>query len=163
MKTLHLMRHADAVHPRAGGGDRERELGPRGRREALQAGERLANVLSPLPIHCSAAVRTRQTLAELCIGWPELAGQPHRFEEPLYTFDVRDLLAWLTTQPDHSDNLFLLGHNPALTELVNLLAPPDAPASLPTAGYVQLQLPVTRWTELRQAEGKLILQLFPQP
>ena len=162
MKTLHLMRHADASRAQSGASDRERELGPRGRREALQAGERLGKLLSPSPVHCSAALRTRQTLAELCTGWPELAGKPHRIEEDLYTFSVDDLLDWLVAQPAERDSLFLLGHNPALTELVNLLAPGAELSNLPTAGYVQLRLSTNHWEALPDTVGELSLYLFPE-
>ncbi|GAB3324134.1 SixA phosphatase family protein [Haliea atlantica] len=162
MKVLHLMRHADASHPAPGTSDRNRELGPRGRREAREAGGRLMEWLDPLPVYCSAALRTRQTLAELCTAWPALAGESHAIEEGLYTFSASDLITWLASRPDDRDKLFLLGHNPGLTDLVNHLVPDAGLSHLPTAGYVQLHLAIDTWASLPKARGKVALGLFPE-
>lgn len=162
MKVLHLMRHADASQPAPGKSDRERALGPRGRREAREAGERLMEVLAPLPLYCSAALRARQTLAELCTAWPALAGEPHVIEEALYTFDVSALMHWLMARHDDLESLFLLGHNPGLTNLVNHLVPAAGLSHLPTAGYVQLHLAIDSWACLGNAQGEVALGIFPE-
>lgn len=163
MKTLNLMRHAEADRQQHGVEDRERILGPRGRLDAPRMGSRLAEVLSPMSVHCSPALRARQTLAGLCTGWPQLAAHPHQVVEALYTFELGDLLHWLQQQPGTRDHLFLLGHNPGLTDLVNHLAPADRLPSLPTAGFIQLALAIPYWEALAPACGEVRLRLFPEP
>ena len=162
MKTLHLLRHAKSDWSGADVADRDRVLNARGERDAPRMGAALAQRLQPQVITASPARRAQLTLAGVCAGWPAMAGLPHRTEEPLYTFSVRDLLAWLERQADSEESLFLLGHNPGLTDLVNSLAPAAGLVNLPTAGYVQLHLLIEHWWEVRGCRGTVALQLFPR-
>lgn len=162
MKTLHLLRHAKSAWGDPGLPDRERSLNERGLRDAPAMGRALAALLVPQPILVSPARRARLTLAGLCEGWPELAQQSHRVEDPLYTFDWQELLAWLQQQSDADQALFIIGHNPGLTELANHLVPGLRLENLPTAGYLQLQLPVDSWRALPGGDGTLTAQLFPR-
>ncbi|QIB66023.1 SixA phosphatase family protein [Kineobactrum salinum] len=163
MKTLHLLRHAKSDWNDAPLADRERSLNARGRRDAPAMGQALAGLLlAPQPILLSPARRARQTLEGLCEGWPALASLPHRTVERLYTFDSEDLLGWLQQQPDSEQTLFIIGHNPGLTDLANKLVPDLSLANLPTAGYLQLQLPIDRWQALSGCAGRLTQQLFPK-
>ncbi len=162
MKTLHLLRHAKSDWDDSTLADRERSLNARGLRDAPAMGLALAALLEPQPILVSPARRARLTLAGLCEGWPALSGQPHRTVERLYTFAARDLLDWLQQQPDSEQTLFIIGHNPALTDLANELVPDLRLANLPTAGYLQLQLPIDSWRALSGCAGQVTEQLFPK-
>jgi len=162
MKTLHLLRHAKSDWSGPGTADRDRGLNARGERDAPRVGAALGQHLQPQVIAASPARRAQLTLAGVCEGWPALAALPHRTEEDLYTFSVRDLLAWLERQADSEDSLFLVGHNPGLTDLVNRLAPGVGLGNLPTAGYVQLRLPIDHWREVRDCNAEVVLQLFPR-
>jgi len=162
MKTLHLMRHAKSSWQVAQLSDHERELNGRGREAAPRMGAALANILPPQPIHCSSAVRARQTLEGLCSGWPALAAQHHDIDDALYTFDYQDLLSWLHSYPDESDSCFLLGHNPGLTDLCNQLVGRLALDNLPTAGYLQLEIPVTAWGDVSEGIATLLEWQFPR-
>ncbi len=162
MKTLHLLRHAKSDWSGPSVADRDRGLNDRGERDAPRMGAALAQRLQPQVIIASPARRAQLTLRGLCAGWPALAGLAHRTDEDLYTFSAHDLLAWLQRQDDSGASLFLLGHNPALTDLVNTLAPDAGLANLPTAGYVQLQLPIKRWRDAGDCRGELVWQLVPR-
>src|SRR5690606_24684315 len=107
MKTLHLLRHAKSDWSGPGVADRDRVLNARGARDAPRMGAALAQRLQPQAIVASPARRAQLTLAGVCAGWPALERMPHRTEEALYTFSVRDLLAWLERQADSEDSLFL--------------------------------------------------------
>ncbi len=162
MKTLHLMRHAKSSWNNPGLSDRERPLNERGRRDAPRMGAALARRLAPMPVVASPARRAQLTLEGLCAGWPALADFRHRTEEELYTFDADQLVGWLLAQSDDQAFLFLVGHNPALTDLVNGLTRVHGLANLPTAGYVELTLPCTRWRDILQAPAVLEYSLFPK-
>jgi phosphohistidine phosphatase len=162
MKTLHLLRHAKSDWSGPEVADRDRVLNARGEGDAPRMGAALAQRLQPMVLSASPARRAQLTLAGVCVGWPAIAGLPHRTEEALYTFSVRDLLAWLERQADTEASLFLVGHNPGLTDLVNYLAPAAGLVNLPTAGYVQLHLPIEHWWEVRGCRGSVALQLFPR-
>jgi phosphohistidine phosphatase len=162
MKTLHLMRHAKSSWQQSGVDDHDRELNERGRRDAPAMGRALAQITQPLIVHCSSARRACETLEGLCDGWPALRMQKHVIEELLYTFDYRELMDWLQNVRSAADNLFLLGHNPALTDLCNQLVGRSALDNLPTAGYLQLQLPIDTWSDVTEGIASLEGWQFPR-
>lgn len=162
MKVLHLMRHAKSAWDEPGLSDRERRLNKRGRLAAPRMGAALSRLLAPQVMAVSAARRAQLTLAGVCDGWPGLAELEHQTSEDLYTFDSEDLQHWLRRQPDSFAELFIIGHNPALTDLVNELAPAAGLINLPTAGYVQLRLALDQWSKLMPGVGTVACRLFPR-
>jgi phosphohistidine phosphatase len=160
--TLHLLRHAKSAWDDPALSDRERGLNKRGRRDAPRMGAALAARMAPLPVAVSPAVRARLTLEGLCAGWAALGALRHQTEEALYTFAAADLCAWLRARDDAARTLFIIGHNPALTDLANALCPGEGIANLPTAGYLELSLDIDRWRELRPGCGMLVSSLFPR-
>lgn len=162
MKTLHLMRHAKSSWQAADLTDHERELNERGRKAAPRMGAALESMLVPQPIHCSSAVRARQTLDGLIEGWPAMATEHHDIDDALYTFDYHDLICWLQAYPKESPSCFLLGHNPGLTDLCNQLVGRLALDNLPTAGYLQLEIPVTAWSDVSEGIATLLEWQFPR-
>lgn len=162
MKILHLMRHAKSSWKQPELADRERGLNKRGKRDAPRMGVALATQLQAPVIDVSPAQRAQLTLAGLCDGWPELAGRQHRTHEALYTFSSGEVFTWIASQDEDRDSLFLIGHNPALTELVNELAGRWCLDNLPTAGYARLSLAIDRWSQLHSSCGELEMALFPK-
>jgi len=162
MRTLHLLRHAKSSWDTPGLADRERGLNRRGQRDAPRMGAALARRLAPMAIAVSPARRAQLTLAGLCEGWPALAGMAHTTEEALYTFAAEDVFAWLRERDDGGQTQFVIGHNPALTDLANALSAEDGIANLPTAGYLELILHIDRWQDMRQGCGRIAYSLFPR-
>lgn len=162
MKTLHLLRHAKSSWDKPRQPDRERGLNKRGQRAAPRMGEALSQLLPPMSIALSPARRAQLTLEGLCQGWPALADHRHYTEEELYTFDSDDLLDWIRHQDDRHPALFIIGHNPALTDLVNTLVAGDGLANLPTAGYVCLECADASWASLGEQPARLAKRLFPK-
>ena len=162
MKTLYLLRHAKSAWDSPGLPDRERGLNKRGRRDAPRMGAALAGRLAAMPMWVSPARRAQLTLAGLCSAWPGLAELAHRTEPDLYTFSADDVLAWLQARDDADAGIFIIGHNPALTDLANVLAGERVLANLPTAGYLELGLDIDRWRDLGQGCGQIEYSLFPR-
>ncbi len=162
MKTLHLMRHAKSAWNQPELPDRERELNKRGRRDAPRMGAALAHQLAPQSIVASPARRAQLTLFGLCAGWSALTDFDHRTDERLYTFDVQDLLEWISMQPDEQSSVFLIGHNPALTELLNELVGHWQLDNLPTAGYARMTLDLETWSQTSAGCATLVQTLFPK-
>ncbi len=161
-KQLHLLRHAKSSWNNAAQGDRERGLNTRGRRDAPRMGRALSTILEPQSITASPARRAQATLAGLMEGWPAMAGLEHRTEDNLYTFSAQALRDWIAAQADAERSLFLLGHNPALTDLVNWLCGEPLLVNLPTAGYVGLELGCNRWSGIEPGCARLQHSLFPK-
>ena len=108
------------------------------------------------------ARRAQLTLGGLKDGWPALQDINHATDEALYTFSFEDLVAWITERDDATDRLFLIAHNPALTDLINWLCGDVVLPNLPTAGFVRLTLHIDRWADLAEGCGTLNVSLFPR-
>ena len=162
MKTLHLLRHAKSSWKDARLADRERGLNKRGRRNAPAMGAALAQTMAPVPVAVSPAQRAQLTLAGLCAGWPAMSELPHVTDEALYTFASDDLFDWIASRDEGRDVLFIIGHNPALTDLVNELLGQHCLDNLPTAGYVQLALSIDHWCDLLQGCAVIEYSLSPK-
>lgn len=162
MKVLHLMRHAKSSWNKPEQADLDRGLNKRGKRDAPRMGEALSRRMAPMSVAVSPARRAQLTLAGLCDGWPALRKQRHCTEANLYTFSADDLLEWIAVQGDDRRRLFLIGHNPALTDLVNYVIGEGDLDNLPTAGYVELALAIDHWRDLRAACGLMPYSLFPK-
>jgi phosphohistidine phosphatase len=162
VKTLHLLRHAKSAWGDPGLGDRERGLKKRGRRDGLLMGAALSELMEPQTISVSVAQRAQHTLAVLCDAWPALAAMEHSEEQDLYTFSSDDLVRWIARQNNALESLFIIGHNPALTDLINTVLRQAALANLPTAGYVRLSLDIDEWDQLPHCVASLEHRLFPK-
>jgi phosphohistidine phosphatase len=118
-RRIVLFRHAKADWPQVA--DHERPLADRGRKDAAVAGRKLADsgIAFDLAL-CSTSTRTRET-------W-KLAVQelPHRpktlYEERLYEASPGELIAVLNETPEDVQNVVLIGHNPAVQGLADILA-----------------------------------------
>lgn len=162
MKTLHLMRHAKSAWDDPELADRDRGLNRRGHRDAPRMGRALADRLLPMALHVSPAHRAQLTLAGLCAGWPALRAQPHITVEALYSFRYDELWQWIAAYTDERAELFVVAHNPALTELANRLVGRPLLDNLPTAGYLQLALAIEHWRSLEEGCGQVVDSLFPR-
>lgn len=115
---LIVVRHAKAEA--WGPSDRERELAPRGRADAADAGRWLAGQgLTPDLALVSGAVRTRQTWAAMseAAGW---SLEPVD-DDNLYTAGPETALDILREADPDAGTVLVIGHNPTMAYLVQLL------------------------------------------
>ncbi|WP_353941726.1 histidine phosphatase family protein [Streptomyces sp. HUAS MG91] len=134
-RRIVLFRHAKADWPQVS--DHERPLAERGRRDAPVAGRKLADsgVTFDLAL-CSTAARTRETW-KLAVA--ELPDRPRTvYEERIYEASPGELIAVLNETPDDVNNIVLIGHNPgvqALSEILTADAEGDARERLDRRGF----------------------------
>ena len=164
MKNLYLLRHAKSSWDDPSLSDSERPLNGRGRRDAPRMGAALSARLAPMTFHVSPAERAQQTFSAVQQNWAGLEVHLGITAPALYTFDYREVLRWIAAQPDDTDRLALVGHNPAFTELVNFLVGPGTLDNLPTAGWAALSIRIDEWSQALNAkgEGELVYHLFPK-
>ncbi|KAA0931496.1 MULTISPECIES: SixA phosphatase family protein [Streptomyces] len=159
-RRIVLFRHAKADWPDVA--DHERPLAERGRKDAAVAGRRLADSGIPFDLAlCSTATRTRET-------W-KLAVQelPHRpktvYEERLYEASPGELIAVLNETPDDVSSAVLIGHNPGVHGLADVLggrAEGDAQQRMgrrefPTAAFAVLSF-TGPWKSLEPGAATLV-------
>ncbi len=175
LRHLWILRHGKAASDAPwGGGDRERPLTARGRRDASALGKRLAEESPVLGLNgvrrpdvaiCSAAVRTRQT-ARLIVK--ALSNRlPLESYRSLYGADTGLVLQSLREIDDGVEGALLVGHNPTMFELVwELLvdADGDPPGSdrarleshgFPTCALAVLALPIDSWKDVAPDSASL--------
>ncbi|MBB6416675.1 SixA phosphatase family protein [Streptomyces massasporeus] len=118
-RTIVLFRHAKADWPQVT--DHERPLADRGRTEAAEAGRRLADTGIAFDLAlCSTAVRTRETWKLAVQEFPQ---RPKTvYEERVYEASPGELIALLNETPDDVRNVLMVGHNPGIQGLAEVLA-----------------------------------------
>ncbi len=85
-------------------------------------------------------------------------GRIHYMEE-LYSSRPEKLMNVLTLQDDIYESIFLIGHNPELTEFANFLIEENF-SKMPTLGVLALNLDIDSWVEIgeRCAEVDFFIQ-----
>lgn len=160
MKTLLLMRHAKSSwkHPEIK--DHERGLNKRGKKDAPRMSKLLAdNELVPQRILTSTAERSRQTV-DAVLEATSFNGEVS-FLDALYMAEPEIYLELLSLMPDDLERILVIGHNPGLEGLLQILS--GRVESLPTAAIAYLSLPIHSWKEIRTHEepGELIALWTP--
>lgn len=118
-RRIVLFRHAKADWSQVT--DHERPLAERGRKDAAVAGRRLVDSGIPIDLAlCSTAARTRET-------WKLAVHEfPHRpktvYEERIYEASPGELIALLNETPDDVRDVVLIGHNPGIQGLADILS-----------------------------------------
>ncbi|WP_043730585.1 SixA phosphatase family protein [Streptomyces zinciresistens] len=118
-RRIVLFRHAKADWPQVT--DHERPLAERGRMDAAEAGRRLADTAVPFDLAlCSTSTRTRETWK---LAVHEFEHRPKTvYEERIYEASPGELIAVLNETPDDARNVLLIGHNPGVQGLAEILS-----------------------------------------
>ncbi len=161
MRRLLLLRHAKSDWPNRPIEDHERPLSARGHEAAPIIGAYMAHhALRPDMTLCSTAHRTRQTFDHITAAFPRRLAVA--YEPRLYGANPRRLLDVIREAPDAAHVLCVIGHNPgmqALAELLIATGEPDAHERLlekfPTCGLAVIDFLLDSWPGLRPQSGRL--------
>ncbi len=161
IKTLYLIRHAKSKWEKRMHWDFMRGLSKRGLHDLETMGSYMAlRKIKPDLILSSCALRTQLT-ADSIAKKVKYSGRIHYMDE-LYLTRSEMALNVLSTQEDQYESIFFVGHNPTLTELINLFINDDF-TKFPTLGIFALKLDIDSWeelTEVRNAEVEFFI--FPK-
>ncbi|WP_340562622.1 SixA phosphatase family protein [Streptomyces sp. GSL17-111] len=158
-RRMVLLRHAKADWPEVP--DHERPLAERGRKDAPLAGGWLASQgISPELTLCSTAARTRETWKLLV---PQLPKRPRTvYEERLYDASPGEIIAVVNEVPDDVRELLVIGHNPGMQGLAEVLtgsAEPEARGRMergfPTSAMAVLTVEGS-WKSVEPGAGRLV-------
>ena len=161
MKILTLIRHAKSSWKHEELDDHERPLNKRGERDAL-AIARYLQMQSDIDdsfdvIYSSTATRALE-LGQTISDFTNITLIP---DLSFYTFDPDELLEILRSLPEQASRIAIVGHNPAIIQLVNRLSAASL-KKLPTSGVVTLECPVDYWHELDQGLCNLNSVITPK-
>ena len=148
MKRLTLMRHANAQWKDPQISDFDRPLNRRGISEAEAMSRRLMELnLIPTVLLTSSARRAQQT-ADIVARELHVAARNVRREESLYLAPASDILRVIQTTGPRIPHLMIVGHNPGITEVANLLAPALSNEGLATAAVCILTFDSRTWADV---------------
>lgn len=160
MKNLILIRHAKSSWDDVSLDDRDRPLSKRGKKDAPRMGHLLKEKdLRPDRILSSPAKRALKTAQRIAkaIGYPK---QDISLREEIYEHGLDALAAVVAGLDEDWDRVFLIGHNPNLTELANRLTGAHID-NIPTCGLVSIEFAADNWQDCARAGGQLAL--FERP
>lgn len=161
MKELIVVRHAKSSWDHAGLADHERPLLEKGKKRT----RKIINYLQdqkvvPDFILSSSALRARETAQFIAMGLGLDKGLV-KVDPALYHADAEQVLEQFDDLSDNFKTVMLVGHNPALTNFVNMFLVPPIDW-LPTSGVVALQFETDRWDEIRDAQRSVRFVIFPK-
>ncbi len=161
-RTLVMIRHAKSSWANPLQSDFERPLNERGQHDAPIMGKRLKdNGLKPDLIISSTAKRTRQTAKHIAeatgydfkdIKWEEKLYHciPSVFDELLYEIN------------DAVKTVFIIAHNPGITEFVNNLSSAFNTGNMPTCCIAGTHFEAEGWSGFSMAKQNIFLFDYPK-
>lgn len=168
-RILYLQRHAKSSWADAGQADHERPLNSRGRDACKRLGRhwRDAGILPELVL-CSDAVRTRETFERIAARL-KAEPPPVVFDPALYLAEPEAILQVVAGQPAKLRRLMVVGHNPGLEELAQLMIGDGDPAlvgrlvdKFPTGALATLDFGKARgWRDLKPRAARLADYVIP--
>ena len=158
-RRLLLLRHAKSSWDDPTLADHDRPLAPRGRKAAKRVRRHLRREeVGVSLVLCSSARRARETLDLVAPG-----GRTE-IEPELYGASAGQLLERLRRVPDEAGTVMLIGHNPAMQDLlVSLLAEPGdlATEKFPTGALATLAISGS-WPSLATGRAELTALVVPR-
>ncbi len=161
MKTLYIVRHAKSSWKNIDLPDIDRPLNKRGRRDAPFMGKILKKegVMPDLIISSPArrACKTAKVIAQN-LNYPKSKIQK---DDAIYEATPGELIKLINSIPDEYIVVMLVGHNPGLTQLSNLLTGKYI-ENIPTTGIVEIEFNASSWNEITVNSGKLKSFEYPK-
>ena len=161
MKRLTLVRHAKSSWEESGLADFERPLGKRGKKDAPVMGERLAARGDPPDLVVSSPAKRARKTAKLIARELDLPDEGLTWKEEIYLAETDMLLKVVRGLDDRFGHVMLVGHNPGLTELGNLLGDCGI-ENIPTCGVLCLDFDAESWKTVGPDSGTLVFYDTPK-
>lgn len=159
MKTLSLLRHAEASWDDLSLSDFDRTLNQRGEQEAKDMAELLqAKGIHPQQVVSSPAIRAISTAEIIAYTFGVEAGTIQQVSS-IYEASVNDLMQIVQGLDDQKEHILLIGHNPGLSMFANSLT--GKRYSFPTCGFLSLELDINAWPEVTQGVGNERAYYYP--
>ena len=161
MKNLFILRHAKSSWENPDQNDFDRPLNDRGKKSIKTMGEVLRKqLIIPDLIISSPANRAFSTAKKMAA---EINYDPAKIiiHPNIYEADVKTLLKIVNELDDTFNEVFLVGHNPGLTNLCNYLS--DAGIdNISTCGIAQINFSFKSWKLISKSTGQLKYYDFPK-
>lgn len=153
-RRLTLLRHAKSDWNSPTRNDYDRPLNARGKRDAPRIGQQLRKRgLHPQLILSSSALRAIST-ARIVAAELGYDAESVQTDDDLYLATPKKILQILREKGAPYADVLLVGHNPGLTDLANLIS--DARIdNIPTCGAISVELDGRDWSSLSDHAAQL--------
>jgi phosphohistidine phosphatase len=154
MKSLLILRHGKSSWKHLELPDHDRPLNQRGKRDAPRMGKLLRDEkIIPEIMISSTAERARKT-AEAVARASAYSGKII-LKKSLYAAGPEAYIDAMHTISNKYSIAMIVGHNPAIEELVELLT--GEPHLMPTCSLASIKLSIDKWLDVNnQSKGKLV-------
>jgi phosphohistidine phosphatase len=142
------MRHAKSSWKELNLLDHDRPLNKRGKRTAPSMGQRLANKKHQPNLIISSTAKRAWDTASIVANKINLKVKSIETNNNLFHALPNEMCKVISKCNNNIDKLMLVGHNPAMTMLSNLLLKSNRFENIPTAGLVTLSIEIIHWQDI---------------
>ena len=160
MKTLTLVRHGKSSWENSGISDENRPLMLKGIMESHKIARSLHIDDYSVPVIWKSSAANRSIHTAILFAKEFGKVDKIKIHSELYTFNGSVLLRFIQSLDNKAKSAILFGHNPATTQVVNLLGDKKF-NNIPTSGVVLLKLNVDSWSKLPSNTGVVKSFYFP--
>jgi len=161
MKTVYFVRHAKSSWDDPGLPDEERPLIQKGFEKTRKIIDYLnQHRIRPSRIISSPAIRALDTARLLAKG----TGYPENeifIERRIYDGYFDPILDLIYGQPDSADSVMIVGHNPTITQIVNLFVHPGI-EGMPTSAVAAVAFDTAEWNKIPLINARLEFYIYPK-
>jgi phosphohistidine phosphatase len=160
MKMIYLIRHAKSDWNNPSLDDIDRGLSKRGKKSIpIMAIALKEKNIKPDLILSSPAKRAKLTIKKLL---KELGLKDEIiYEDSLYMADPDTILSIINEINDKANSIFIVGHNPGLTEFANLIDNKTI-GNIPTLGIIALKYKIKKWKECKYHKSRVEFFIYPK-
>ena len=161
MKTLYLVRHAKSSWEKPQLSDEERPLLEKGKKRTQKMIDYLLKTNAKMDLIISShAFRARKT-AEFYAQAFEYPADQMKTDKMIYKGGVRQLANLFSDIPDEINHLWIVGHNPTITEFANLFLE-EKFIELQTSGIVSIHFETDNWETITDSKSHVNFIMYPR-
>jgi len=158
VKKLYILRHAKSSWSEDVE-DFERGLKKRGYEDIISIAKKFKSKQIAIDAIFSSNAKRAKITAEIFAAFIGFGYENIKFSDNLYFASSDYLINFIKNCSDKIDNLVIVGHNPELTELINILSDFNSD-NLPTSAICEIKFNIDSWKSLQK--GKKGLYLTPK-
>tara|TARA_B100001996_G_C18647929_1_gene588185 strand:+ start:367 stop:879 length:513 start_codon:yes stop_codon:yes gene_type:complete len=160
MKTLVILRHAKSSWDYPELSDYERPLNSRGKKDAEMMSFKLSERLGYIDLLISSS--SERTKLTYDYFKNKIKFNKELFTDELYHASSQKIISVIKGADSEVNSLLVLGHNPGLTETVNILTNHHL-YNLPTTGIVIIKFNIISWNKILELDNKGDLEWIKFP
>ncbi len=160
MKKLYIIRHAKSSWKNGELSDFERGLNRRGDRDLKIMTSYMSLKDINVDLILSSSALRAQITADKIAKKIDYNNKIHYMKE-LYMVRPEKLMDIIKLQDDQYESIFVVGHNPELTEIANTLLQNEF-IKMPTLAILAIDLDIDSWEDITQNCGKVDFYIYPK-